>query len=524
MSARPSRRAALLALLAALLSACGAPPSGPAEQGPGPAPLRIATSFDIGSLDPVEDGFWMPEFGVAETPMRVGQEGEIQPWTLESLARADDLTWVLTLREGVTFQNGTPVDGVALAATMTRQLTLSPAAQAQLEGSTVTATGPRQVTLITPEPNASVPHLLADESVFPIYDAAAVDAVGRDYAALAGAGIYTGPYAVRSLDAQRMELDPYPRHWAGIPPLPGVTVRFVPDPQARILAVQNGEVDIALYVPTDAKQILDGDPNAFFVTPPRGTGTGTGTVSVPLNQKIAPFDDLAVRKAFIAAIDYRSLADDILQGAYDRAESLFPTVYPFAVRNLRTDTAAAAALLDAAGWVPGPDGVRTRDGRPLTVVLLTYPQQPDTTTIAVAMQSQLRALGFDVRIRQVEDVQAAVEELPDWNAAVVFNSTAGFTGTPEPFLRRYLVTSGDRNSSGVSDPELDALAGKLRTAFDDAERDALLARVQQIVIEEGAYMTVAAVKRFPVVTSPEWRGYVPSNSLNHVTADTRPAS
>lgn len=519
MSARPTRRAVLLALLVALLLACS-PPSGPAEGGAAPAPLRIATSFVVGSLDPVEDGFWMPEFGVAETPMSVGPDGEIQPWTLESLGRTDDRTWMLTLREGVTFQNGTPVDGVALAATMTRQLVLSPAAQAQLEGSTVTATGPREVTLVTPGPNANVPHLLADESVFPIYDAAAVDAVGSDYAALAGAGIYTGPYAVRSLDAQRMELDRHPGHWAGMPPLPGVTVRFVPDPQARILAVQNGEVDIALYVPIDAKQILDGDPAAFFVTPPRGTGT----VSVPLNQKIAPFDDLAIRKAFIAAIDYRSLADDILQGAYDRAESLFPTVYPFAVRNLGTDTAAAATLLDAAGWVPGPDGVRTRDGRPLTVVLLTYPQQPDTTTIAVAMQSQLRAVGFDVRIRQVEDVQAAVEELPDWNAAVVFNSTAGFTGSPEPFLRRYLVTGGDRNSSGVSDPELDALAGKLRTAFDDAERDALLARVQQIVIEEGAYMTVAAVKRFPVVTSPEWRGYVPSNSLNHVTADTRPAS
>lgn len=510
---------ALATLVLLALAACGAPaPTTPAAPG-GPASLRLVTSFDIASLDPVEDGFWMPEFGVAETPMRIKPTGGVEPWVIEALDQRDERTWVLRLRTGVTFQNGTALDATALAATMTRQLAKSSSAQAVLEGATVAVSGDREVTLTTAAPDATVPFTLADESVFPVYDVAAVEAAGEDATKLIGAGIYSGPYAVRSLDAQRMEMDPYAGHWGGPPPLAGVTIRFVTDPQARILAVQNGEADIAIYVPTDAKRVLEGVTSAFYVTPPRGTET----LSMPINLRTAPFDDVAVRRAFSLGVDYRSLAQDVLGGAYDVAEGMYSSVYPFAAANQRTDAAAAAAALDGAGWRPGPDGVRAKDGVPLQVNLLTYPQQPDTQTVAIAMQAQLKPLGFDVQIRQVEDITAALQEPTGWNTALVFNGTTGFTGAPEPFLRRYLGTGGDKNDGGVSDPELDTLAAQLATTFDDATRTTLLRRIQQIVVEEKAYLVVAAIKRFPVVVAPAWRGYEPSNSLNHITATTAPS-
>ncbi|WP_300007702.1 ABC transporter substrate-binding protein [Pseudonocardia sp.] len=513
-------RLAAAVLSAAVLAACGAPPTQAPSAGAPAGPLRIATSFTIDSMDPIQEGFWMPEFGVAETPMRVTPDGELEPWLIAGLDRSDERTWVLTLRPDVTFQNGTPLDAAAFAASMTRQLIESPSAQAQLAGATAAASGELEVTLTTPTPDASVPHALANEAVFAIYDSATVQAAGEDVASLVGAGIYTGPYAVRALDEQRVELDAFAGHWAGPPPLPGVTVRFVADAQARILAVQNGETDLALYVPTDAKQVLEGDPSAVFVTPERGTGTAT----LMINLQREPFADPAARRALSLGIDYAQIATEVLDGAYDVAQSLYSTVHDFAVPNQRTDTAAATALLDGAGWLPGADGVRAKDGTPLRMVLLTYPQQPDTQTMAIAVQSQLAPLGFAVQIRQVEDVNAALADDPDWDAAVVFNGTAGFTGSPEPFLRRYLVTGGDRNYGGVADPELDELTARLGATFDEAARADLLARIQEIVITERTYLGVLAVKRFPVVAAPEWAGYEPSNSLNHVTADTRPGA
>lgn len=511
---------AVTAVLGVTLAGCGDPAPGTLASGTtaeAPA-LRIVTSFAVENLDPIDQGFWMPEFGVAETPMRALPDGDLAPWGVESLEQVDDTTWTLTLREGVTFQNGKPLDAAALAATMSRQLAESASAQAGLPGASVAATGPDQVTLTTEAPEATVPHVLADESAFPIYDVELVESVGDDHDALAGAGIYTGPYAVRSLDDRRLELDAHPGHWAGTPPLPGVEVRFVTDPQARVLAVQNDEADIALYVPTDVADVLDDDDRAFFVTPERGTGT----VTMPLNIDRAPFDELAVRRAFILGVDYESLAGEVLPGAYDVATSMYPPLYPFADDTLRTDPQAAAALLDEAGWEPGADGARVRDGERLRVVLLTYPQQPDTGSFAVAVQAQLGALGFDVSIRQVDDINAALGETEDWDTALWFSGTAGFTGSTEPFLRRHLVTDGDRNYGGVSDPELDALTEQLGATFDEAERAELLSRIQEVATVEQAYLTVAGHKRFPVVVGPGWRDYQPSNSLNHVTADTRP--
>jgi len=98
-----------------------------------PAPLRIVTSFQIDSLDPVEDGFWMPEFGVAEMLMQFREDGQFHPWLLESLENTDDLTWKMTLRAGLTFQNGNPVDAAAVLACITRQMALSGVARRAVE-------------------------------------------------------------------------------------------------------------------------------------------------------------------------------------------------------------------------------------------------------------------------------------------------------------------------------------------------------------------------------------------------------
>jgi len=515
------RRFHVMLILAAFAALTLGETAGAAEGEP--APLRIVTSFAVESLDPVDQGFWFPEFGAAETPMRVLPDGGVGPWLLESLDQADGTHWALRLRPGMTFQNGRPVDAEALAATMSRQLELSPSAQAELPGTGVEVTGDLEVTLTTPTPNATVPHVLADEAVFPVYDVEAVEAaetVGEGYERLAGEGIFTGPYAVTSLDEQELVLDRYEGYWGGMPPLPGVTVRFVEDAQARILAVQNGEADLALYVPIEAKRALEGRSDALFLTAP----AGKETVTMPFNVTRAPFDDAAVRRAFSLGIDYRSLATDVMDGAYDVAESMYPTVYPFAVANQKTDPARARSLLDEAGWRPGDDGVRAKDGDRLEVVLLTYPQQPDLQPLAIAVQAQLAEIGFDVEIRQVEDIMATQQDPAAWNAAMIFSGTTDFTGSPESYLRRYLITGGDRNDGGVTNPELDELSARLVSTFETPARHELLARVQEIVVEEEAYLAVAALKRFPVVASPAYRDYVPSSSLNHVTFETRPAS
>jgi peptide/nickel transport system substrate-binding protein len=513
--------AAVSVALAATVAGCGDGSSSSTATAPSSTatkPLRIATSFAIDSIDPLKDGFWSPEFGYGELLMRPSADGIPKPWLLQRLTRTDARTWRLQLRRGVSFHDGRPLDPDALVAVMRRQLSRSESAKAALPGATVRASGPLEVTLTTREPAATVPFVFADESTFPIYDAAAAEAAGASPRKLLAAGIYTGPYEPVSLDDRQLVMKAYPRYWGGRPPLAGVTVRFVPDAQARILAVRSGEADIAIYPPTEIKRTLDGRSDAFYVTPPEGVEN----IRVPLNQRSGPFADVAVRRAFSLAIDYESLAQDVMDGAYDPATGMYARQLDFAVADQRTDVAQAARLLDQAGWQAAGDGPRTKGGRPLRITLVIYPQQPDLKPLAVAVQAQLAQVGFDVRIQSVDDADTFLKQRTGWDAGLLFSGSVNFNGDPIQPLRTYLTTAGTSNYGGVHDPVLDRLVARLARTFDAAKRKALLAQVQDIVIVKNAYQVFLAVKRFPAVVGPAYRDYVPSPSLTHVTVDTRP--
>lgn len=517
----PLRRAVLAAALPLLLTGCattgGAAPPGEAA----PATLTLATGFAIDDLDPLENGYWGPEFGYVELLMRPERGGEPSPWVLSGLENPEPLTWVLTLNEGISFQNGAALDGEALAALLTYQLTGSPDFAAALPGATVAATGPLEATLTTTRPAPNVPALLADESMVPVYDVAAYQAhvaSGAPAADLVGAGLFTAPYVVDSLDGESMQLSPNPAYWDGAPALEDLTVRFVPEVSARIQAVQAGEADIALYPPTASAQTLDGRSDSYFVT---GEPTGP-TFVLEFNQRAAPFDDPLVRRAVYAAVDYDQLADEVMNGLYSPAIGLYDDARPWAEKTQVTDAAQAGALLDQAGWTREGDGPRTRDGAPLAFTMLSYPQQPDSGTLALAVQSQLAAQGVAVEITQVPDITSVVEQPTGWQASVRGNGFISFGGDYVTPLVNSLRTGGPSNYTGVADPELDALIDRLGVELDTTARDDLLRRIQLRVAGNG-YLGYLGIRLPAVVAGPAWRGYpVPISNL-WVDATTAPS-
>jgi peptide/nickel transport system substrate-binding protein len=483
--------------------------------------LRMVTSFKINNLVPTDPrAFFLPEFGVAELPLRLDSTGQLQPWLIESYAQKDERNWRLTLRPNVMFQNGKPLTATALAAAMNHQLTFSASAKATLLGAKVTATGEREVTLTTAQPDATVPNALADELVFPIYDVETVEAAKNDPAKLIGSGCFTGPYKVVALDEREMRMVRFDGYWRGQPPLSEVSLRFVSDAQARILAVQNDEADIALYPPSEAQRMLAGRNDAFFKT----SALSFGGPRLLLNVRTQPFDELAVRRAFSLGVNYQSLATEMLEGISDVATGFYPPVWSWAVQNQKTDANEARRLLDAAGWAANGNDVRTKNNVPLEITLLIYPQQPDFASLATAMQAQLRELGFRVQIRQVEDINAAMRSDSNWHAAFHSPGLVTTGGAPDSFLREPLTTQGERNFGGVNDAEVDRLVNELGLTFDPNHRASLLARLQQIIIAERVYEVRPVFMRSRVVVGRRWQRYQPSPQLHHITYETRPDS
>ena len=482
--------------------------------------LTIATSFVIDDIDPIENSFWGPEFGYVELLMRPERDGNPSPWVLAGMEAAGDTTWELELRDGVTFENGTVFDAAGLVELIdfANENNNGFAAAAQLES--VEATSDNMVTVTTKVPVPGLPNVLADESNVPVFDVATYQAhldAGGTPPELIDLGLYTGPYVMVSLDEQSAELAPIAGYWDGTPALSALSIKFVAEATSRVQAVQAGEADIALYMPTVVAATLANRDDAFYVI-----GEPTGTTFAVQLRNAGPYADTALRRALFRAIDYRSLAEDVLDGQAAIAEGVFGPAFPFTIATQRTDLDEANSLLDEAGWVVGADGTRERDGERLTLRLISYPQQPDSTTIAVALQSQLAQAGFAVEVQEVPDLTAA-REGTDWDAAIVGASLMSFSLSPEDGLRSFLVTGGGQNFMQVSNAELDELVATLSMTFDQDDRNAILVDIQNVIQDNGLW--AATVQRQPaVVTNAEWRGYEPPISNLWVTATTAPSS
>lgn len=519
----PARRimSAIAAATAVLLLTAGCvQTTGSAGGGADDRTLTFATSFAIDDLDPAENAIWGVEFGYAELLMRPDRAGDPTPWVLEELTSTGPLTWRMTLPPDASFVNGRPLDAAALAELITFQLADNASFAAALPGATAAATGPHEVVLTTGRPAPNVPALLADESILPVYDSAAYRAhrdSGAPASALVDAGIYTGPYVVESLDSSAARLAPRADHWDGPPALEAVTVRFVPEAAARIQAVQAGEADIALYPSRATLPTLAGREYVAVVT---DEPTGP-SLPLFLNQREAPFDDDRVRRAVYAAVDYDAIANEVMQGQFLPATGLYVPSRPWAETTQRTDVAAAERLLDEAGWVRTGDGPRTRDGRPLRFSMLTYPEQPDSDAVALALQAQLAELGVGVDIRQVPDIDSVLKTGTGWNSGISSRGFISFGGDYVLPLQTIVRSDGEANFSGIADPELDALVDRVGVELDPAARDDLLRRVQQRIAERG-HLAYVGLRRPAVVTSPAWSGYAIEGSNLWVAHDTAP--
>lgn len=312
-----------------------------------------------------------------------------------------------------------------------------------------------------------------------------------------------------ALTTQQMTAAANADYWDGAPAIEGIEVLALPDAQARVSAVQNGEADIALAPPPEARRQLDGDDRATY----RELDIAHGSGFIRINAA-GPLEDVDVRRALVLAVDYDS-PPDLTDGAYRVATSFYPPEYDFAIDNVRSDVEEATELLDGAGWVEGADGVRTRDGETLSVsyVFGDANFDPAGERFGIALQEQLGAVGFDVEVVEVESTGES--ELPqDWGMKLHGLAVEGTTNDPSSVLTSWFV---DDETGPTTSPELTQIRDDLQSG--EGDRDELLRRAQEIIVEEEAWAFVLGHRAFPVVTSPALDGYEPVTRLIFVSDD-----
>ena len=399
--------AVVVAVLAGATAGCGGGSKGSkASGGSGHAAptvaadeLRIGAGEDIWPLTgagPSSKAFAAGELsvGVYEPLLTLGPDYSVRPGLATAWELVNPTTWRFHLRPGVHFHDGRPFGADDVVWSWTGRQFYPGAVANNL--SAVTKVDDLTVDFVMTAPDLRLPEQLVHPEG-PI--------VPRNSNNDASPPVGTGPFrVVEYKPRQRVVVERFDGYWGDKPKLRRLTFEFLPDPAARVDALRNGDVDLALNLPWDAVASIEADAKLRVVKAPAGA---TQSVSFAINGK-PPYDvtaDKAVRQAVALALDRAAYVSEVLKGNGEPGHWLSPpAVLGAAASTVGTvpfDPARARSVLDDAGWKAGADGIRAKGSRRLTLTLVGGPAVPDAGLRFV--QSRLKDVGIEVALKKAND-------------------------------------------------------------------------------------------------------------------------
>lgn len=535
---RPRAVVVVTATVALLLAACspgGGTPEEPAGEPVAGGTLTYASGdAEPSCLDPHVGGNY-PQALIAtqylESLVSLDDSGEVIPWLATEWQESDDgLSWEFTLREDVTFTDGTPFDAEAVAANIAHVQDPATAsstgylALAKIEN--VVAVDDHHVRLELTTPDSA---LL--ESLSQIWVAMeSPKALERSQEENCAAPVGTGPFVVDEWERQDSvtlvrnddySSPPADAEGSGLPYLDSIVWRFIPDSASRYAALQSGEVQVIDNAQPDTIQSAEASGTIEELDAPRPGASNR----IELNSGKAPFDDERVREAFIRSVNVDDGIDSLFFGTAERSYSPLSGVEPLGLGEpdlFTVDTDAAATLLDEAGWAErDADGYRVKDGERLTLDFPVSTNQsiPAEQSLFEQIQADAKTAGFEVRLHPLD--------LSSWYGALAENDynlvSAPYTKVGPDVLRiLYHSASIEPAPSGyfanlaqVDDPALDDLLTRASATSNPDDRKSLYEQAQRIILE-GYYIlplydqqnhflyssTVQGLRAMPTVSTP----------------------
>jgi peptide/nickel transport system substrate-binding protein len=386
---RNSRRLAFAAATAAaamVMSACATGGSGPAAT-EAPAEITVALALPT-SWDPITSrtGYDINTISLPYASLtRLDAEGNVEPSLAESWTYSDDGTAItFTLREGLTFSDGEPVDAEAVKAFYDRGTSQEDShlrdQLADLES--VTADSELDVTLHLSEVDYQIPYLVAGRT-----GAIASPKAGEDPAKLAIDPVGAGPFVLEEFVAEsHATFVKNPDYWdADNIHIDKLTLKPRLDASTVVAAIQSGAVDVAVIPATQAQAA-----EAAGIDVTIATALTSNDASINLNK--APFDDPQVVEALRYTFDRQAFVDVVTAGLGTVTHQPFPEGYlAFApeVEDLWSyDPAKAKQILSDAGYADGD-------------LSITITAQAGGDVAAELTQAQLAAVGIDSTIEIV---------------------------------------------------------------------------------------------------------------------------
>lgn len=445
-------------------------------------------------------------------------QGQFHPWIASEWSISDDgLIYTFTIRDGVVFHDGTPLDAEAVRVNLQRWLDTHSANGVPITA--ITAEG-NVVTIALSKAYGPFLHDLS-EPVRGFVSPASIEKFSKEERCAGGPDITvgSGPYKVESRtsgqDLILVRNDDY--NWApanaahqGAGYLDKIELRFLTEDSVRVGAVKSGQADIATGIPAIAVADIQANADLELLQ--------NGQPGIPwsfwLNQTCAPLDDVKVREALRVGVDYAGLIDVVFLGTATPAfAALTPAValgYDASLEGSWSyDADKANALLDEAGWTErDADGYRTKAGKRLTFhdLSATNWNNQQRELYAQGLQAGFQAIGVEY-IREVLDFATVDARFKANDYDMVDTSQAA--GDPNLLYGALYSTQtwdvGNTNWGFVKDAELDKLLDE-GLASSDAETRRAAYQAALKIVNDNVYLIPIANPTVLVAISKKVEG------------------
>ena len=289
-------------------------------------------------------------------------------------------------------------------------------------------------------------------------------------------------------------------YFKGLPHLDGIVFRTLPDPLTLRLAFETRQVDFWSADPWAVGSFRADERFTLFTSPSNSYNY------VGWNLRRPMFQDLRVRRALAHAVNIDQMIRYILYGYGTQSTGIFtPEMWFFnpRVRPLAYDPESARQLLDEAGWVPGEDGIRVKDGQRFAFTLITNNGNVIRSDIATLVQENLRAVGIEVTVEMYEWAVFLKRFVNQGEFDAVVLGWALGQGFDQFQIWHSSQAEPERlNMVGYQSKEADRLLESVREEFDRDEIIRQCGELQQLIYDDQPYLFLFV----PEGTSVMWKG------------------
>lgn len=448
--------------------------------------VRVGVSEDSYRTDERANiGFYPLNTNIFESLVYLTPNYQIEPLLAESWEFVAPGTWRIALRQGVSFHDGMPFTASAVKYTMDRIAANGGGSMGLGEESTVIVDD-YTVEITPPSVNMRMMEQIGhpNNSILP---------PGLNPAEARNG---TGPFReVEYVAADHYTVEANADYWGDAPGVSEITFQFYPDPTARLLALQAGDVDLIVDVSRESASQVEA-AGATLLTGPVGAYE-----AMYINLHGAePYDlgqDIAVREAVSIAIDRQQVIDSAWQGNAEPGTTMIPPAIlgdsASLVEAPEFDPDRARQALEEAGWTEAGNGFRERNGRALKLALINgYGTAADHGSVPEILQAQLKEVGIQVEIVETPDTATYEQRLAVGEGDLWLEAGSQNDGNPA-FLPDLLFSSpaegGDPESTMygrafAAGAAFDEAITRSREATDIAEVQAASAEAMNIVINE----------------------------------------